>query len=53
MRISAPSKPTWVRAESSIPIVTIAVMMMIQITPTKVTQKVESASELASKSRKV
>src|ERR1700710_2223102 len=43
VKISAASRPTWVRAESSIPITTIAVMITIQITPTAVTATVDSA----------
>ena len=43
--ISAASSPIWVRAESSIPIRTIAVMSAIQTTPTTVTAKVEAAAE--------
>ena len=53
VKISAASSPTWVRAESSIPITTIAVMITIQMTPTVVTARVDSASVLRSKSSKV
>src|ERR1700759_2535610 len=50
VKISAASNPTWVRAESSIPITTIAVMITIQITPTRGTAKVglAAASQLNS-----
>ena len=48
---SAPSSPTCVRADSSMPITQIAVITAIQITPTKVTAKVESAALCQSKSR--
>ena len=41
---SAPSRPTWVRADSSMPITQIAVITAIQSTPTSVTAKVESAA---------
>src|SRR3954468_13329515 len=42
--ISAPSRPTCVRADSSIPITQIVVMIAIQTTPTSVTANVESAA---------
>src|SRR3954470_10325350 len=42
--ISAPSRPTCVRADSSMPITQIAVMIAIQTTPTSVTASVESAA---------
>src|ERR1044072_7355866 len=42
--ISALSSPTCVRAESSMPMVQIGVMIAIQITPTSVTANVESAA---------
>src|SRR4051794_31230622 len=42
--ISAPSRPTCVRADSSMPITQIAVMIAIQTTPTSVTANVESAA---------
>ena len=45
MTISAASRPIWVRAESSIPISTIAVISAIQTTPTAVTAAVDSAAE--------
>src|SRR6476646_7893324 len=44
VRISAPSRPTCVRAESSMPITQIAVMTTIHTTPTAVTAAVESAA---------
>ena len=53
VKISAASRPTWVRAESSIPITTIEVMMMIQTTPTAVTAKVDSAAAVQLNSSKV
>ena len=53
MTISAVSSPIWVRAESSIPISTIAVISAIQSTPTAVTATVEAAAESQPKSRKV
>ena len=53
VKISAASRPTWVRAESSIPITTIAVMITIQITPTRVTAKVELAAASQPKSSKL
>ena len=53
VKISAASNPTWVRAESSIPITTIAVMIAIQITPTVVTARVDSARVSRPKSSKV
>ena len=49
--ISAPSRPTWVRAESSIPITQIAVITAIQITPTNVTANVDAAAESQPTSR--
>ena len=48
---SAPSRPTCVRADSSMPITQIAVITAIQITPTSVTAKTESAALCQSKSR--
>src|SRR5262245_34098933 len=42
--ISAPSRPTCVRADSSMPITQIVVMTAIQTTPTSVTANVESAA---------
>src|SRR5580765_1705989 len=50
---SAASRNHCVRAESSMPIVTMAVMIRIQITPTNVTQKVLAAAWSAPKSRNV
>ena len=41
------------RAESSIPITTIAVMITIQITPTAVTATVDSAAAVQPKSSKL
>src|SRR5262245_13019065 len=52
VRISAPSSPTWVRADNSIPITQITVITAIQITPTTVTAKVDGSAPL-SKSLKV
>jgi hypothetical protein len=49
--ISAPSRPTCVRADSSMPITQIAVMIAIQTTPTAVTANVESAALSHSTSR--
>ena len=51
--ISAPSRPTWVRAESSIPITTIEVIRAIQMTPTRVTATVEAAADSQPTRRKV
>src|SRR5918997_1585152 len=42
---SAPSRPTCVRADSSMPIVVIAVMTMIHTTPTAVTAATEPAAD--------
>ena len=53
MKISAASRPIWVRAESSIPITTIAVMITIQITPTAVTATVDSARLVSPNSSKL
>ena len=50
--ISAASRPTWVRAESSIPITTIAVMITIQSTPTAVTAAVDRRRPVQPKSSK-
>src|ERR1044072_8720318 len=41
--ISAPSRPTCVRADNSMPMTQIVVMIAIQMTPTAVTANVESA----------
>ena len=49
--ISAPSSPTWVRAESSIPITQIVVMIAIHTTPTAVTATVLAAALSQPKSR--
>src|SRR3954451_11446105 len=51
--ISALSRQTCVRAESSIPITQIAVMIAIQTTPTMVTAVVESAALCQPTSRKL
>jgi hypothetical protein len=51
--ISALSRPTCVRAESSIPITQIAVMTAIHTTPTAVTARVESAAPCQPTSRKL
>ncbi len=51
--ISAPSRPTWVRAESSIPITTIEVISAIQTTPSAVTATVDSARLFSPKSSKL
>ena len=48
---SAPSRPTCVFADSSMPIVVIAVMIAIQTMPTAVTATVESAALCQSTSR--
>ena len=48
---SAPSSPTCVLADSSMPIVVIAVMIAIQTMPTAVTATVESAALCQSTSR--
>jgi hypothetical protein len=48
---SAPSRPTCVRADSSMPITQIVVMIAIHITPTAVTATVESAALCQSTSR--
>jgi hypothetical protein len=48
---SALSRPTCVRAESSMPITQIAVMIAIQTTPTSVTASVEAAAESQPTSR--
>ena len=53
VKISAASRPIWVRAESSIPITTIAVIRRIQTTPTAVTAAVEAAAESQPTRRKV
>jgi hypothetical protein len=50
---SALRRPTWVRAESSMPITQIAVMIAIHTTPTAVTAAVELAALSQSKSRKL
>ena len=50
---SAPSRPTCVRAESSMPITQIAVITAIHTTPTAVTATVESAALCQPKSRNV
>src|SRR3954454_1644537 len=42
--ISAPRRPTWVRADSSMPMTQIVVMTAIHTTPTVVTANVESAA---------
>ena len=42
--ISAPSSPTCVRADSSMPITQIVVMTAIQTTPTAVTANTDSAA---------
>ena len=44
VRISAPRRPTCVRAESSMPITQIAVMIAIHTTPTDVTANVDAAA---------
>src|SRR3954454_22785214 len=49
--ISAPSSPTCVRAESSIPTTQIQVMIAIHTTPTTVTASVESAADFQPTSR--
>ena len=51
--ISAASSPTWVRAESSIPITTIAVISTIQSTPTAVTADGRCRRRVQPNSRKV
>src|SRR3954452_23272938 len=51
--ISAPSRPTCVRADSSMPITQIVVMTAIQTTPTAVTAAVESAALCQPTSRKL
>src|SRR5947209_12443665 len=50
---SAPSKPTWVRAESSMPITQIAVITTIHATPTAVTATVEAAAPCQPNSKNV
>src|ERR1700761_680691 len=50
VKISAASRPTWVRAESSIPRSTIQVISTIQATPTAVTAAVDSAAAVQPKS---
>ena len=49
--ISAPSSPTCVRADSSMPITQIAVMIAIQTTPTAVTANVDAAADCQPTSR--
>src|ERR1044072_2916895 len=51
--ISAASSPIWVRAESSLPISTIAVTTQIQTPPTAATAAVEAAAESQPTRRKV
>src|SRR5580765_5905759 len=53
IRYSAASRNHCVRADNSIPMVTIAVMIRIQITPTNVTQNVLAAAPDAPTSRNV
>jgi hypothetical protein len=50
---SALRRPTCVRAESSIPMTQIAVMIAIHTTPTAVTAAVESAADCQPTSRKL